>query len=441
MNLSKPTKSMVAPKAPPISDATRFGLYIVVGFFCVLFLWSVLFPIESAAVAPGKVTVNSNRKTVQHLEGGIIHTLRVTEGKLVKQGELLIQLDDTQAKASLELLQGQVTELMAAEARLKAERDKLESFEFPLDLQQRKSDPKVERILSSQQQIFITNKKTMVGQIDILNQRITQLHKEIESLQAQVDSETKQLKLVEEEITAVKYLEEKKLIEKPRLLALQREAARILGDRGEHLGLIARAQQRIGETQTQILTMQDNTHRDILNELRETQQRLAEISEKEKAAQDILNRTAIIAPQDGKVVGLSKHTIGGVINPGEEVLHIIPTHDELVIEAQIKPLDIDVVHEGLMANVQFTAFKQRQTPTLSGKVTYISADIFEDPNTKEAYYRARVSITKDELKRLGELKLYQGMPAQVMIVVARRTPFNYFISPITESFNRAFRED
>lgn len=435
------SSQQAAPKQPPISDAIRFGVYIVVGFFSALLIWSLLFPIESAAVAPGKVTVNSNRKTVQHLEGGIIHELRVSEGKIVKQGELLIKLDDTQAKASLEMLQGQMIELMAAETRLKAERDKIKTIVFPEYLQKRKHLPDVAKILSSQKEIFISNKKSLRGQHEILNQRVEQLNKEIESLQAQVEAESKQLALVEEEITAVKYLEEKKLIEKPRLLALQREAARILGDRGEHLGLIARAQQRIGETKTQMLSLDDNYHRDILTELRETQQRLAELEEKEKSAQDILNRTAIKAPQAGKVVGLNKHTIGGVINPGEAVLHIIPTHDQLVIEARIKPLDIDVVYEGLEAHVKFTAFKQRRTPTLSGKLISLSADIFEDPNTKEAYYQARISISKEELERLGALKLYQGMPAQVMIVTEKRTAFNYFASPIMASFERAFRED
>jgi len=435
------TTHISIPKTPEVSDATKFGVTVLIAFFGSFILWSVLFPIDSAAIAPGKVTVHSNRKTIQHLEGGIIKELLVHDSKLVQKGDLLIRLDDTQARASLDLVQGQLIELLAAETRLLSERDKLDKIKFSKELLKRSKNPKVKKIMKSQENIFNTNKSALAGQNKILDQRIGQLHKEIESLEAQVTSESRQLELVEEEIVAVKYLEARKLIEKPRLLALQREEARILGNRGEHQGLIARAEQRIGETQTQIISLTNNAHKEVLDQLRETQRDLGDLLEREKAALDILTRIDIIAPQSGKVVGLSKHTIGGVINPGEEVLHIIPLHDELVIEARIKPIDIDIVHEGLIAKITFTAFKQRHIPSIEGTVTRISADIFEDPATKTSFYRARISISKDEMKKLGDLKLYQGMPAQVMIIIARQTPFSYFITPLTDSFNRAFRED
>lgn len=425
---------------PPIADTVKFGLIVICLFFGGFMFWSVMAPIESAAIAPGKVTVDSNRKTIQHLEGGIVKELHVRDGAVVKKGDLLIRLEDTQAKASFELLRGQSIELLAAEARLKAERDNATTLTFPEILLKNKDKPEVQAIMKSQKAIFETNKRTLAGHLNILGQRKSQLEKEIESLDAQVNSETKQLKLIEEEIKAVAYLEKRKLIEKPRLLALQREAARLLGDRGEHIGLIAKAQQKIGETSMQLLTTKDKYQKDILDQLRDTQQRLADILQRTKAAQDVLTRIEIKAPQSGKVVGLTAHTIGGVISPGEDVLHIIPSDDKLIVEARVSPLDIDVVHEGLLAKVQFTAFKQRSTPVVDGLVHHISADSFEDPNTKESYYKARIGISKEQMARLKGVKLYPGMPAQVMIIIDKQSPFSYFVTPIKDSFSRAFRE-
>lgn len=425
---------------PPISNPVKFGLAVISIFFGTFILWSLLAPIESAAIAPGKVVVDSNRKTIQHLEGGIVKELLVRDGSNVKKGDLLIRLDNTQAKASLELLRGQAVELLAAEARLKAERDGATEIAFPKRLKPYEDIPEVKSILVSQRAIFDANKKTLSGNLNILEQRKVQLEKEIESLDSQVKAETKQLKLIQEEIEAVAFLEKRKLIEKPRLLALQRESARLLGDRGEHIGLIAKAQQKIGETSMQLLTTKDKYQKDVLDQLRDTQQRLADILQRTKAAQDVLDRTNIVAPQSGKVVGLTAHTIGGVIAPGKEVLYIIPSDDKMIIEARVNPLDIDVVHEGLLAKIQFTAFKSRSTPVVDGVVKDVSADSFEDPNTREFYYKARISIDKEQMARLNNVKLYPGMPAQVMIIIDKQSPFDYFVTPIKSSFDRAFRE-
>lgn len=425
---------------PPIQKPMMFGIGVLVAFFGTFMLWSLLAPIESAAIAPGKITVDSSRKTIQHLEGGIIKKIYIREGSSVKKGDMLIKLDETQAKASMELLNGRRNELLAAEARLIAQRDNLQKPEFSPELTKQKDNAKVAGIMKSQVNIFNANMRSLQGHIDILKQRYSQLEKQIDSLNSQVNSESEQLKLIEEEITAVKYLEERKLIEKPRLLALQREAARLLGNRGEHLGLIAKAQQEIGETNMQILSTKDKFTKETLDELRDTQQKLADVEERFKAAEDVLLRTSIIAPQTGKVVGLLQHTIGGVVTPGEELLQIVPTDDLLVVEARVSPLDIDVVYKGLKAKIQLTAFKQRSTPTLNGFVEDISGDSFDDERTKESYYRAKIVIPKDELEGLKHVKLYPGMPAQVMIITDKRTAFNYFITPIKESFDRAFRE-
>jgi membrane fusion protein, type I secretion system len=435
-SLDKPTVN----SAPYIKEPLQFGLIILLVFVGGFLLWSLLAPLESAAVATGRVTVDTNRKSIQHLEGGIVEKLYVRDGDKVKKGDILIQLKNTQSKASLDLVRGQVNELLALEARLVAQRDKAKNVVFSEALLKQKDNPKVAKIMKSQKAIFKAEHDSFKGQIEILRQRVVQLEKEIDSLNAQVTSETKQLKLIEEEIEAVAFLEKKKLIEKPRLLALQREAARLIGNRGEHLGLIAKAQQKIGETKTQLIAITDKRQKDALQELRDTQQKLADLLEKEKSAEDVSDRTTIRAPQSGTVVSLQEHTIGGVLRPGETVMDIVPSGDKLVIEAQIDPLDIDVVHKGLEAKVNLTAFKQRSTPALDGVVDRVSADSFTNEQTGATYYLARVSISADQLKRLHDVKLYPGMPVQVMIITDKRTPFAYFVSPIQESFRRAFRE-
>lgn len=413
---------------------------MIVLFFVIFGLWAVFASIESAAVAPGYITVETNRKTIQHLEGGIVRKIYIKEGENVKANAPLIKLDDTQAKASLEIVQTQINELLAEEARLIAERDLAKKIDWPESLLKQKDDPEVSKLLKSQEAIFINNKKTFDGQVGILNQRIAQLEKEIESLESQTTSETTQLELINEEIKAVAYLEKRKLIEKSRLLALQREAARLSGNRGENTGRIAKTQQKIGETKMQIISITDSRQKDILDRLREIQGKLPDLQERYIAAKDILNRTLITAPLNGRVLDLKQHTIGGVIKPGEAILDIVPSQDKLIVEVRINPLDIDVVHPGLPAKIRMTALKIRHIPIISGTVTQVSADRYVDNRTEQAYYKGYVTIGSDELKKIAQYKLYPGMPVMVMIVVEDRSPLNYFLEPITESFWRAFRE-
>ncbi len=417
-----------------------FGLIAIILFFGIFGLWSVIAKIDSAAVAEGFITVESNRKTIQHLEGGIVRNIFVKEGEEVKSGQPLMKLDDTQANASLEILQSQLNELMAEEARLVAERDGDKAIEWPEALKKQQDKPGIKKLLKSQQAIFISNKKTIVGQVEILKQRIGQLEKEIDSLRAQTVSQSKQLELIEEEIVAVAYLEKKKLIERSKLLALQREAARLEGNRDEHLGLIAKTEQKIGETKLQIITVTDTYLQEILTRLREIQGKLADLHERFHATKDILSRTLITAPQSGRVLDLKQHTIGGVVRPGDAILDIVPSQDQLIIEARINPLDIDIVHAGLEASIRLTALKQRYTPILTGEVIHVSADRYIDQNTQQPYFKAFVTIDAKEVAKIRGYNLYPGMPVTVMIVVDKRSPLSYFMSPIYQSFWQAFRE-
>lgn len=429
------------PERPPVGRPLLAAGIIILIFFGGFGTWAALAPLDSAALAPGRVTVASNRKTVQHLEGGIVKALLVKEGDAVQGDQILIQLDDTQARARLELLQSRYAKLLATEARLKAERAFASEVKFPQSLSLRRDQPLVAKILDAELALFEARRKSTEGRIRIFGKRIDQLQKEIAGLQAQIASENEQLALIEDERASFDTLYEKGFVGKARLLALKREEAKLKGERGDHLSLIAKARQRIGETELEIIDLKNSMLNQVVSGLRDTQADLVDVSERLKAAEDILVRTDIRAPQTGVVMGLNVHTEAGVIAPGQRLLDIVPEDDTLVIEARVTPNDIDVVYTGLPAQVRLTAFKQRNTPLLDGKLTRVSADSFTDERSGTSYFLARVTIDAAELKKLDGRELYPGMGAEVMIKTGKRTTMDYILAPLTDSLRRAFRED
>jgi len=429
------------PERPPVGRPLLAAAIIILIFFGGFGTWAALAPLDSAALAPGRVTVDSNRKTIQHLEGGIVKNLLVKEGDAVAGGQILIQLDDTQSRARLDLLRSRYDKLMATEARLEAEQALVPGIRFPESLTARRDQPQVAKILNAEKALFESRRRSTEGRIRIFHKRIAQLNKEISGLQAQVAAEEEQFVLIADERASFEVLFQKGYVGKARLLALKREEAKLKGDRGEHLSLITKARQRIGETELEIIDLKKNMLNQAVSGLRDTQAELVEVSERLKAAEDILVRTDIRAPQAGVVMGLNVHTEGGVIAPGQRLLDIVPEDDTLVIEAQVTPNDIDVVYAGLPAQVRLTAFKQRNTPMLDGKLTRVSADSFTDERSGASYFLARVAIDAAELKKLDGRELYPGMGAEVMIKTGKRTTMDYILAPLTDSLRQAFRED
>lgn len=412
----------------------------VVGF-CLIGLgaWGGSAPLAGAAIASGQVVVQSNRKTIQHLEGGIVREIAVTDGDAVKSGELLVRLDDTRARTNLDVLQGRYFAARARAARLIAERDGHAEIVFPAELLQA-SHPAAVEAVNGQRRIFEARRIWVDGQIAILRQQIAQLREEIAALEAQVESETRQAGLIGEEMQGVEALVVKGLERRPRLLALQRTAEEIGARRSDHLGQIARAQQKIGEAELKIADHENKRIDDIMQELRATQDELFDLQEKLFAARDVLERTEIRAPRNGIVVNRRIHTIGGVINPGEAVLEIVPEAEELLIEARVRKDDIDLVRPGMKAQVRLIAYRQRWTPSVDGTVQTISADRLEDDRSGESFYVARIEVDPASLAKLPDAELYPGMPADVLIVTESRTALDYMLSPITSSLARAFRE-
>ena len=417
------------------------GLVIIGLFFGGFGGWAALAPLESAAIAPGVVSVDSNRKTVQHFEGGIIKEILVRDGDVVTQGQLLIRLDDTQPRASLDLLLGRRSAAAALEARLKAERDRQDAVTFPDWLLALENDAAVHQALEGERRIFDARRDTMTGQVTVLNQRIAELAEEIKGLEGEIVADNTQHDLILEEIAAVDALLKKGLERKPRLLALKRRVAEIEGNRSSSRARIARVNQSIGEANLRIAELATTRINEVVEQLREVQANLFDIEERINAARDVLARTEIRAVQAGTIVDLKVHTKGGVIAPGEDLLDIVPGEDLLIIEARIDPKDIDVVSWGLPARVRFTAFNQRNAVPMDGRVISVSADNLVDERTGEAYYLARIKLDQDPADFLDGVRLYPGMQAEVMIVTGSRTALEYILSPVRQSMGRALRED
>lgn len=429
------------PEAPDNRGAILFGLSVIAALVLAFGSWSVLAPLSTAAVAPGVVRVDSNRKTVQHLEGGIIAEILVREGDRVVEGQPVVRLDETQAEASHQMLRGQLDALEARAARIKAEQAARPAIAFPAGLVERRPrDPAIADILASQEEIFATRRARLNGELTILGRRLEQLASQIDAYGAQRRAAVAQLDLIREEIDDISLLLRKGLVPKQRVLALQREQANLTGTVGEYDGLIARANEQIGETESQIINVRTSYHNELAEEHDEVRNQIADTTEQLRSAEDVLRRRFVPAPASGLVVDLRFFTPGGVIGPGEPIMDIVPQQDRLLVEARIQPIDIDVVTSGLPAQIRLTAFNQRIVPTLDGTVVHVSADSMTDPNTASEYFMSRVEVDGDQLAKLADVHLLPGMPAEVMIVTGERTLIDYLVTPITNSFARALRE-
>lgn len=431
---------MSTTNAPKIKNILFYsGIFIIIFLGCFV-VWAIFAELDSAAVAPGSVVVASGKRVIQHFEGGIVKAILVKEGEKVKKSELLLVLENTQAKALAQINQNEYWQLVGAEARISSELHSKNTLTFPSELKN-SNTPMANDIKRLQQELLVANLRTFNSSIDIYKQRIEQLNQEIAGKQAEVKANIEQLDYINKELKDVEVLATKKLVRMSRLLALKREAAGLTGKQGELIANIAELKQKIGETNLQIIALTEKQRKDLLDELRETQKKLGEVSERQKTSTDVLTRTEIRSPISGYVMNLKVHTVGGVIKTGEPIMDIVPLHDTLVIEARLNPLDIDVVHKGLKAKVVLTGLSQRNTPRLLGTVIRVSADALTDPATNRSYFSVDVEVPAKELKRLKQQTLYPGMPAEVMIITQTATPWDYFTTPILKSFDHAFREN
>jgi HlyD family type I secretion membrane fusion protein len=418
----------------------RIGAILAIILFGVIGLWSAFWPLATGAVAQGKVVVDTNRKTMQHLEGGIIQEILVRDGETVAEGQVLLRLDSTNASARRDAARGQYIGVKAAEARLIAERDGARSVVFaPELLALDGKDPEATKQMDTQRRLFATRRTNLNEQIAVLGRQAAQSNDEIRGLQEQVAAATEQLRLLQDEISMVETLVASGNAVKSRLLSLQRAAAQIQGQRGEAIAAISRAGQGAQQSRIEITNKKTEFLNQVIAELKETQTQASTLEEQLKSTQDVVRRIEVKAPLAGQIVGLMVHTVGGVIQPGEKLMDIVPTGGKMIVEAQISPQDIDAVHVGMPARLRITAYKQRYLRPLEGSVITVSADRFDDPQTGQAYYTARIEIPATETTALEGATLTPGMPAEVLIVTGYRTMLSYLFDPITQSFGRAFR--
>jgi HlyD family type I secretion membrane fusion protein len=437
--------SVTLPRVPPLrkqlGKTAVIGVIIVVVFFGILGTWAATAPLSGAAIAAGVVSPQGSRQTVQHLEGGIIRELRVREGQPVRVGDVLIVLQDLKPQADLGQLMAQLRYLAATEARLDAERTGSDTILFTHPSLADKSNPEVRDSIEQQINQFVTRRGSDESRRGILSQRVAQLEQQITGAERQLEGVRRQNALIREEIVAVKELFEKGYEKKPRLLALQRAEAELLGTEGELLSRIARAREGIGEARLQILAVRADRAEKIDDELADVQGKRMEVEKRIEELRDRLVRTEIVAPATGTVLNLKFKTPGGVIRPGDAVLDIVPTEDELVINARLSPNDIDDVHAGLSAYVTFPSLPQRTLMRVSGLVQRVSADALEDPKTGERYYSVQIKVDPDELKEHApNVHLTPGMPARVFITTAERTLLNYLVQPLLQVVEGGLRE-
>jgi HlyD family secretion protein len=435
---------MIGPGAKSPLHSIR--LHLIVGLVVVVVLagglggWASTAQISGALIAPGSVVVDSNVKKVQHPTGGVVGEVRARDGDLVKAGDVVVRLDDTVTKAGLAIVTKNLNGLWARAARLEAEQQGADKITFPPMLLERTDDPDIKAVMASESKLFEVRMTGRIGQKSQLRERITQLKEEIGGLTAQEAAKTNEIALVDKELVGVRQLYDQHLVQISRLTVLERDAARLAGERAQFIASRAQAKGKITETELQIIQVDKDLVSDVSKDLRETNDKIGEFVERKVTAEDQLRRIDIRAPQDGMVLQSTVHTVGGVISAGDAIMMIVPQADNLSVEAKVNPQDIDQLQIGQKTLLRLSAFNQRTTPELNGVVSRVSPDTTTDQRTGQSYYTIRVSMPPAEIARLGEVKLIPGMPVEAFVQTGDRTMISYLAKPLHDQLMRAFRE-
>jgi len=417
----------------------RVGVVLLLMIFGVFGGWSLLAPISGAALAPGIVAVESHKKTVQHLEGGIVKKIHVRNGDAVAAGDVLLSMDTTQSKAQLEIVKGQFIAQLAKESRLLAEREAKVQVDYPTSLDL--ADVRAQDEIESQNYLFKARTSARLGEIAVLEQRVEQLQESVNGLRNLKRSKQTLLASYSEEVEDYRELLKEGFSDKVRLRDSERNYARLEGESAELLSSIAATKIQVGETKLQILQRQKEFHTQVADELAQTQTSLSDVRERMHALQDTLERTEVRAPVAGVVHNLVVHTEGAVLSSGSPIVDVIPQSDDLVVQAQVALVDIDRVFIGQDVKIRFSAFKSSTTQVISGQVASLSADRLTDEITGMPYYMALVKVTDEGVNEMQGLDLLPGMPAEVLISTGSRTLFQYMTQPVSDALARSLIED
>ncbi|WP_177333670.1 HlyD family type I secretion periplasmic adaptor subunit [Pseudomonas sp. RIT-PI-q] len=441
MNRTIPSHQTDSFAELPTSDRNirRLGFGVVLVTFGLFGTWAAIAPLDGAAYAPGVVTVQVYRKTVQHLEGGIVKAVLAHDGDIVKRDDPLIILDDAQLRFEYGMTRSQLVAARAMEARLRAERDNQTAIGFGIT-----ADPDSLRGAEAHQgetQVFNARRGSRLGQIAVLQERIGQLNQQIKGMEAMIGAKSHLEKSYSSEIVELTDLLSQGFVDKQRLLEQQRKLEMLRSEVVDHRSTIIRTRLQINETQLQILQIDKDFNADVVKQLAEVQTKIYDLQEKASALEDRLSHIIVRAPDDGMVIGMTVHTIGGVVRPATPLLDIVPSVSELVIEAQVAPVDIDRIAIGKRADIRFGAFNSSTTPVIEGEVSSVSADRLTNEKTGTPYYLARVRVTDAGIRALGERKLLPGMPADVLIITGQRTLLQYLMEPARNALSQSMIEE
>ena len=431
---------------PPWDTNRSISRHMLAGLVIVIVLtggvggWAGTMTLSGALIAQGSIVVDSNVKKVQHPTGGIVGELRVRDGDRVKQGDVVVRLDDTVTRANLAIVTKGLDELYARKARLESERDGADTVKFSPGLLARTQDPEIASIVDGERKLFELRYSARTGLKAQLRQRIEQLNEEVRGLKAQRESKEKETRLIDREKEGVYDLWKQKLVPLTKLTELERAAVRLEGEAAQLVAQTAQAAGKVSETELQIIQIDRDLSSEVAKETREIDGKIGEFVERKVTAEDQLKRVEIRSPQDGMVFQSNVHTIGGVITAGDAMMLIVPDADNLTVEAKVNPQDIDQVRAGQIALLRFSAFNQRTTPEIYGTVTRISADASTDQRTGQTYYTIRISMAGDEVAKLGDVRMVPGMPVETFVQTGDRTMISYFIKPFHDQLMRMFRE-
>lgn len=435
---------------PPVPQSSLFRrsirVHLMLGIGLMLLAggtvasWGITTQIAGAVIAEGRVVVQSNSKKVQHPGGGVIGELLVKNGDTVKAGDLLLRLDETQTRANLTIIQSSLDELLMRQARLEAEKDGASAIMVPRELETVQSQETSAALVTGEVRLFELRRESREGQKAQLQERIIQLEQEVIGLFEQQTAKDKEIAFIRRELKGIQTLWNQQLIPLTRLMQLEREAARLEGQRGQYLATIAQARGKIAETRLSIIQIDQDLRSSVAQEISEVRGKISELRERLVAAEDQLRRIDIRAPQTGVVHQLAVHTVGGVIGPGELIMLIIPQDDVLEVETKVNPGDVDQVYVSQVVSLRLSAFRLEETPELTGSIRSVSADLTIDEKTGASFYTARIMIPTSELSKLDGLALVPGMPVEAFIRTEDRTVVSYLIKPLSDQVAKAFRD-
>jgi len=418
----------------------RAGLIGTILLVCAIGVWVSLAPLHGAVIAPGVVKVDLDRRTVQHQEGGIVGAILVRNGAKVSAGQTLIVLKDVRVDASNDLVQTQLDAELAKEARLRAEQTWAKDIVFPDELTSRRADPRIAELVSREYFLFRTRREAYDAQVALIKAQIAETQSEVAALNMQIAAASNASRLQKEELAQNEGLVPQGYVSKTRIITLRRNAAELEAQRAENEAELSRARQKISDLRLRAESLRSTFMQDAASELRTATAQTFGLRERLRPTQDAGERLRITAPISGEVVDLKVNTIGQVIGPREPIMEIVPENADLIVEARVRPQDINYVRSSVEADVRLTAFRQRVTPTVQGTVIYVSADRLVDRQSSEPYYVSHVRVTAESLASAGNLRLRAGMPAEVFIRTPPRTALQYFVDPISGFLQRSMRE-